>query len=205
MTSFLLTTRTTTIDDKNEYRYNLQTVAQTFLGKSKNDMDMEDLFQAYTRKDRKVLKDVGEYCVQDTVLLQSLVYCNKLKIVESLVALANVVRCPIEYILQRGQQIRVISQVSETAAQEDTVVPDSHTIEDRSIGECDPIRLFDKDGFVVNSGTVAVMPQSTADDLFGADAEGAAEDEDIVDDDDDHAAEAAGVEDAKKQKTVNVI
>ena len=111
---------------------------------------MNKLFDAYERKDVTLLKEVGEYCIQDTVLLQELVYCGKVKAVESLVALANVVYCPLQYILERGQQVRVIAQLYTFSCKLGFLIPDSSSVDDQSVGNRDPLMLFDDQGYVIN-------------------------------------------------------
>ena len=112
-------------------------------------MSIEKLHTAFETKDTVVLAQVGEYCMIDSVRLQQLVYCDKMKIIESLVSLALVVYCPLEYIHHRGQQVRVGAQIFRTAKKLSFKIPD--TVTDFTLGDCRPRNRFDDNGMICNN------------------------------------------------------
>ena len=96
--------------------YKLDAVAEEFLdNQKKNDMPIERLFQSFENSDRSEIAKVGDYCLQDCALLYHLLHAQKLKIIESLVAISRVVYCPLIFLLQRGQQIKVFAQIDRVA------------------------------------------------------------------------------------------
>lgn len=108
--------------------HKLDFVAQHFLKEGKDDMKPEELHLSFQKQDKPELARAGRYCVQDTSLLQRLVSHPKLKIIENLVEMSRVCLVPIEYIISRGQQIKVFSQLSSMARSLKRAVP--HVIED---------------------------------------------------------------------------
>ena len=89
-------------------KYSLDFVSEHFIGDKKKDVSPADIFALYNR-DTKGRAIVGDYCVQDTRLPERLM--QKLSIYPNLFQMANVTLTPLEYILTRGQQIKVYSQL----------------------------------------------------------------------------------------------
>lgn len=119
-------------------KYDLNTVGNYFLGKSKHDVPVKDMFCAYEdmqlvralrsylqehKVDEKVsdqiqeivdmamdhMTKVAEYCIQDAYLVLELM--EKLNIWIALVELSNIVGVTIMDIFTRGQQIGILSQL----------------------------------------------------------------------------------------------
>ena len=89
--------------------YKLDTVAKKFLGESKNDLPVSEIFACYDTFTAQSMSLCGSYCVQDSVLVARLF--TKLKLFFSFQGLANVCRVPIRTLILRGQQIKVYSQI----------------------------------------------------------------------------------------------
>lgn len=119
-------------------------------------MAFAKLFKAYEDNDKAALAQVGEYCMIDSVRLQQLVYCGETKIFESLISLALVVYCPLEYIHHRGQQVRVMAQLARTATKLGFEIPD--TLTDFTLGDCRPRMRFDDNGMICNNAIIPQMP-----------------------------------------------
>ncbi|KAI9188473.1 DNA polymerase family B-domain-containing protein, partial [Polychytrium aggregatum] len=101
--------------------YKLETVAQSILGKGKDDIDVGDMIRAFRSRDPKQLRTVAEYCMQDTYLVQELV--DKMDVLTQLTEMSNITYVPITYLLQRGQQIKVYSQIARKAKMSGFAVP----------------------------------------------------------------------------------
>ena len=129
--------------------YKLDSIASEILKQNKHDVSAKQLFDYYEVGDSDKIKMIGEYCIQDTALLQRLV--DKQLILTNIMQLANVTFVPIGFLTTRGQTIKVFSQVLRKARQMDFLVPhtnfnedsyplqikckDPHPFEDSSIGE----------------------------------------------------------------------
>lgn len=90
---------------KNMQDYKLETVANYFLGRGKNDLTPQDMFKAYDSDDPELMASVAKYCLIDSVL------CIDLMEVHStwahLTETASIVDCNINQLFMSGQQIRV--------------------------------------------------------------------------------------------------
>ena len=100
--------------------YRLDAVSKHFLGDQKADMDYKliPVLQNGSPDDRKKL---AEYCVKDSVLPLDLM--DKLMIMYNIIGLARVTGVPFRYILSRGQQIKVLSQLMRRTAELGYVIP----------------------------------------------------------------------------------
>lgn len=108
--------------------YKLDNIASEILKQNKNDVSVKDIFNFYERGSLEDIKQIGEYCIQDTVLLQNLV--DKQLILTNIMQLANVTFVPIGFLTTRGQTIKVYSQVLRKARQMDFLVPHTNFNED---------------------------------------------------------------------------
>ena len=91
--------------------YSLNSVSKEFLGEEKHDMPIKELFRMY--RDGEDLKRVADYCVQDTMLPLKLM--KKLFTIENLVEMSKATWVPLSFLSERGQQIKVFSQVAKAA------------------------------------------------------------------------------------------
>ena len=101
--------------------YTLNHVSKTFLGDQKIDMTPKEMFIRFREEDPEKLKEVAEYCIKDTLLPHQLMdrLCNFLNLLE----MAKATWVPINYLSERGQQIKVFSQITRTARIEGFMVP----------------------------------------------------------------------------------
>lgn len=104
--------------------YKLENIAMNILGEGKHDVTAIDLFKKYERGTPEDLHVIASYCIQDTHLLQRLV--DKQYILPSIIQLANVTFVPINYLLTRGQTIKVMSQIMRKARELGFLVPDTN-------------------------------------------------------------------------------
>ena len=106
--------------------YSLDNVSKHFLGSQKLDLPAAEIFRKFqgSSADRA---DIARYAVRDTELPLQLL--AKLSLWENLSEMANAVRVPMDYLLSRGQQIKVFSTLLGKARQMGFLIPD-----DRAIG-----------------------------------------------------------------------
>jgi len=91
--------------------YSLNSVSKEFLKESKHDMPIKELFQTF--RDGQDLTRVADYCKQDTLLPLKLM--KKLFTIENLVEMSKATWVPLSFLSERGQQIKVFSQIAKTA------------------------------------------------------------------------------------------
>ena len=111
------------IQIQNEYKlrsYTLNFVSSHFLKDQKEDVHFSIIskLQNGTPEDRHRL---AIYCVKDAYLPMQLM--NKLLTIVTDVELARVCRVPLAYLISRGQQIRVFSQILAKAQERDMIIP----------------------------------------------------------------------------------
>jgi DNA polymerase elongation subunit (family B) len=108
--------------------YKLDFIASEILGEGKHDVSAKEIFKFYETGKPEEIKKIGDYCLQDTELLQKLV--DKQLILTNIVQLANVTFVPIGFLTTRGQTIKVYSQILRKARQMDFLVPHTNFNED---------------------------------------------------------------------------
>jgi DNA polymerase delta subunit 1 len=111
-------------DVKREHKldsYSLNFVSETFLGDRKLDMSPKEMFRRFEKGDPDELGEVADYCIKDTVLPHMLMdkLCNLLNLLE----MAKATWVPISYLSERGQQIKVFSQMTRKAREIGFMVP----------------------------------------------------------------------------------
>jgi DNA polymerase elongation subunit (family B) len=100
--------------------YKLDAVAEHFLKERKVDLSALEMFKKWAHGTDEDRRDVGVYCVQDTSLPLRLV--NKLAIVPNMVEMAKATWVPINFLIERGQGIKVFSQILYNTLQNDMLV-----------------------------------------------------------------------------------
>ena len=120
---------------KRDYKfsnYKLKTVAEHFVGQTKDPLSAKGIFKCYKigtkkekngkygKKARKAISVCGKYCVKDTVLVNLLM--DKLKIWFGLTEMSKTTNVPIFSLFTQGQQIKVFSQVYKHCIKENIVV-----------------------------------------------------------------------------------
>jgi DNA polymerase delta subunit 1 len=100
--------------------YSLDNVSRVVLnGDSKLDMPVHEIFSRF--RDRNGLELVAEYCIKDTELPHGIY--EKLMTLRNLLEMANVCWVPVNFLSERGQQIKVFSQLAHTARELGFIIP----------------------------------------------------------------------------------
>ena len=101
--------------------YSLNAVAEKFLGDRKIDLKPAEIFEKFkgTAADRAI---IVEYCAKDTLL--PLHIMEKLSIFQNMLEMANATSVPVDYLITRGQQIKVFSLILKKARSMGYVCPD---------------------------------------------------------------------------------
>jgi len=93
-----------------ETSYSLNAMSQKYLaGAKKNDMTPNEMFAFFREGHPDKIKELAEYCIQDTLLPQRL--ADKFHILENHISMANVSRVPFSFLIFKGQQIKAYSQI----------------------------------------------------------------------------------------------
>jgi DNA polymerase delta subunit 1 len=101
--------------------YKLDNVSKLYLGDQKIDMPAKEMFARFVEEDPIKLREVAEYCIKDTLLPHRLTkrLCTLLNLVE----MAKATWVPISFLVERGQQIKVFSQLTKKARELGFMVP----------------------------------------------------------------------------------
>ena len=109
---------------KKEYKldsYKLDNVSKLYLGDQKIDMAPKEMFARFKEGDPIKLREVAEYCIKDTLLPHRLL--TKLSTLMNLLEMAKATWVPLNYLVERGQQIKVFSQLTKKAREMGYKVP----------------------------------------------------------------------------------
>jgi len=111
-------------DVKREHKlesYSLNNVSKTFLGDQKIDMPVKEMFTRFREGDADKLGEVAEYCIKDTELPHRI--SEKLCLIQNLIEMAKATWVPLAYLSERGQQIKVFSQLARKARELGFMIP----------------------------------------------------------------------------------
>ena len=111
-------------DVKREHKlesYSLNNVSKHFLKDQKNDMPVKEIFSRYKEGDPVRLGEVAEYCIKDTELPHALM--EKLCQIQNQVEMAKACWVPLAFLSERGQQIKVFSQMAYKARELNFIIP----------------------------------------------------------------------------------
>jgi len=111
-------------DVKREHKlesYSLNNVSKWFLKDQKNDMPVKEIFASFAASDPVRLGIVADYCIQDTVLPHKLM--DKLCQLQNQIEMAKACWVPLSFLSERGQQIKVFSQMAYKARQLNFIIP----------------------------------------------------------------------------------
>jgi DNA polymerase delta subunit 1 len=109
-------------DVKREHKlesYSLNNVSKVFLNDEKIDMPVKEMFRRF--RSGEGLNEVAEYCIKDTELPHRI--ATKLCLIQNLIEMAKATWVPLSYLSERGQQIKVFSQVCRKARELGFMVP----------------------------------------------------------------------------------
>jgi DNA polymerase delta subunit 1 len=101
--------------------YKLNEVSKLYLGDQKIDMAPKEMFARYLEGDPVKLREVAEYCIKDTLLPHKLM--KKMCILLNLLEMAKATWVPLCFLVERGQQIKVFSQLTKKAREMGFMVP----------------------------------------------------------------------------------
>jgi DNA polymerase delta subunit 1 len=101
--------------------YSLNNVSKLYLGDQKIDMSPKEMFARYKEGDPVKLGEVAEYCIKDTLLPHKLL--KKLCTLLNLLEMAKATWVPLCFLVERGQQIKVFSQLTKKARELGFMVP----------------------------------------------------------------------------------
>jgi DNA polymerase delta subunit 1 len=111
-------------DVKREHKlesYSLNAVSKVFLGDQKNDMPVKEIFSRYAEGDPKRLGEVADYCLKDTELPHQIM--NHLCTIQNLIEMAKATWVPLAFLSERGQQIKVFSQMAKKSRELGFMIP----------------------------------------------------------------------------------
>jgi DNA polymerase delta subunit 1 len=111
-------------DVKREHKlesYSLNNVSKHFLKDQKNDMPVKEIFSRFAGGDPKLLGEVAAYCIKDTELPHALM--EKLFQIQNVVEMAKACWVPLAFLSERGQQIKVFSQMAKKARELNFIIP----------------------------------------------------------------------------------
>jgi DNA polymerase delta subunit 1 len=101
--------------------YKLNEVSKLYLGDQKIDMSPKEMFARYKEGNPQKLGEVAEYCIKDTLLPHKLL--KKLCTLLNLLEMAKATWVPLCFLVERGQQIKVFSQLTKKARELGYMVP----------------------------------------------------------------------------------
>ena len=101
--------------------YKLNEVSKLYLGDQKIDMPAKEMFARYVEGNPQKLGEVAEYCIKDTLLPHRLT--KKLCTLLNLLEMAKATWVPLCFLVERGQQIKVFSQLTKKARELGYMVP----------------------------------------------------------------------------------
>ena len=99
--------------------YSLNNVSKILLGDQKLDMPVKEIFGRF--ESGEGLEEVAEYCIKDTELPHAI--SEKLSLFQNLVEMAKACWVPLNFLSERGQQIKVFSQLAYTARELGFMIP----------------------------------------------------------------------------------
>ena len=111
-------------DIKREHKlesYSLNNVSKHFLKDQKNDMPVKEIFARFVEGNPARLGEVAQYCLKDTELPHAIMV--KVCQIQNLVEMAKACWVPLAFLSERGQQIKVFSQMAYKARQLGFLIP----------------------------------------------------------------------------------
>lgn len=111
-------------DVKREHKlesYSLNNVSKHFLKDQKLDMPPKEMFARFAEGNAEKLGEVADYCIKDTELPHALM--EKLCQIQNQVEMAKACWVPLAFLSERGQQIKVFSQMAKKARELNFVIP----------------------------------------------------------------------------------
>ena len=111
-------------------KYSLDVISNKFLNEGKDDMPYKEMFQNF--RNRTNLDKVAEYCIKDSLLVLKLF--DKFNVWNELCETSKIMRCNIEDIYTRGEQLKVMNQMIKECIDRDIVLVKRDTEIQRNYG-----------------------------------------------------------------------
>lgn len=101
-------------------KYSLDFVSKTFLGQGKMDMSPDQMWSYFRLRDMDGLQKVAEYCIHDSKLTMDLF--DKFFVWTDMCEMGSAMKCNLEDIYGRGEQIKVLNQVIYKCRERDLIL-----------------------------------------------------------------------------------
>ena len=134
---------------RREYKlgsYTLNSVSEYFLKDKKDDIDHHQIHDYFNSGTPELIAVIAKYCVQDCRLVLNLCLFKKLSVIINLIEMANVTCVPIQWLLRRGQQIKVYSQICKYAKKYGYLIPDSSCFRHKETDDDDLLDVEEAEG-----------------------------------------------------------
>jgi DNA polymerase elongation subunit (family B) len=89
-------------------KYSLNFISKKFIDEQKHDMSHAKMLEAFKSRDYNLLREIAEYCVQDSILVMKLF--QKVQMWIDVCEISKITKCGIEDIYTRGEQMKLLSQ-----------------------------------------------------------------------------------------------
>lgn len=103
----------------------LNAVSDYFLKMKKEDLSAKEMFKIYREGGPKNMKTIGEYCIKDCMLCNYLMETTQY--LTNTISMANVCSTPMEYLITRGQSVKVYSLIIKACSSKGYLVKDKKT------------------------------------------------------------------------------
>lgn len=101
--------------------YKLDFVSKEYLKDAKVDVSPKEMFKLFREGTPIGIKKVGVYCIQDTCLPMRLM--DKLDVIPVMIEMSKITCVPFSFLIYKGQQIKVFSQITRDCRNKGYVVP----------------------------------------------------------------------------------
>lgn len=106
---------------KDNNSYKLDDISNKYLGENKLPVSVTMIFDYFASGDPDKIKIIADYCIVDAKLPQQL--ADKLHILQANISMSNVTSVTFKMLIERGQQIKVFSQILKTTRKMNFLVP----------------------------------------------------------------------------------
>jgi DNA polymerase delta subunit 1 len=111
-------------------KYSLDVISKTFLNEGKQDMPYKEMFRRF--RERYGLDEVADYCIKDSILVIRLF--DKFSVWNELCETSKIMRCDMEDIYTRGEQLKITNQMIKECIDRKVVLVQRDTEQKRDYG-----------------------------------------------------------------------
>lgn len=124
----------------NEENYEIEGVFDIVMKINKHDVKPAQIFEYFASNDKENITKIAKYCIRDTLI--PIMLSDKLNIFLNQIQMANVCYVPFSFLIDRGQQIKVFSQILNQTKKKGFIIPNTDTNNVSFEGACvlDPKR-----------------------------------------------------------------